>query len=92
MISKRNSKIIIDPYDKSREARDFQKKLEAKTKRKSKTGLRPIQEVQCLNPQCPHYLKRHRRYHWYSKTKLAKPSCPKCFSHNTEILGYAMLF
>jgi hypothetical protein len=58
-------------------------KLESKV---AFTNVKPMKLVRCLNPECPFYKKRHRRYFWYSKTTIAKPSCPKCFSHNTEIL------
>ncbi len=43
--------------------------------------------VKCKNPKCAYYLKRHRRFYWFTKSKLSKPSCPKCFSHNTEYVS-----
>lgn len=60
---------------------------EPKTVLRAKARLFVVKVVRCLNPECHYYKSRHRRYFWISKTKLAKPSCPKCFSHNTEIVS-----
>jgi hypothetical protein len=50
--------------------------------RKTKALVMPSL-YKCIDSKCCYAKSRHRRYYWFSKTKLAKPSCPKCFSHNT---------
>ena len=45
-----------------------------------------VKFVQCQNKDCPFYVKRHRRFKWFSNSKLDKPSCPKCFVKNTQVL------
>ena len=60
-------------------------------KKPSKVRAKQVVLAECENSSCPYYKSQHRRYQWYSKTKSEKPSCPKCFSHNTTTLKIVLV-
>jgi hypothetical protein len=61
--------------------------MTSSTQTHAKSSIKMLLLAKCKNPKCSYYLKRHRRFYWFTKSKLSKPSCPKCFSHNTEFVS-----
>lgn len=83
---KRNSKTRKEPTSFADEVKETMVTASLMTKKRFGMPLSIPRLFKCLNSQCAYYTKRHRRFMWFSKTKIKTPTCPKCFSHKTRLV------